>query len=374
MHRRLAPLIAAVFLFAAAPASAAQQLLTIETPSEHVAGGETLKANVLLPDGYEDGDTEYPVLYLLHGAGEGHASWALPAKGDILQTAKGLDAIVVMPDGGRDGFYTNWWNGGLRGDPGWERYHLDELIPLIEERFRVRDGRRWHAIAGFSMGGFGTAFYATQRPGYFGAAVPMSALVSIRRPQILLALEPIAGAPYEQVWGPITGAYAEGHDPVALVENLRHTRLYVATGTGIPRPGVPATPTALASGVVELELFLQSLEFALRARHAGAGVTFDAHLGVHDWPYWREDLRKAFRWGLFRDVAADPASWTYETVAQSGEMWGLGFEFSAAPGAVARFARAGDRLSGSGSGTVTVDGGSGCSFTAALPFERPCSG
>lgn len=363
-----AALLAAVFLALGGQASAAQQLVTIDAPSAHVAG-PALKANVLLPDGY-DGTTEYPVLYLLHGAGENHNSWV--TKGDILNTAKGLDAIVVMPDGGRGGFYSNWWNGGLRGDPGWERYHLDELIPLVEERFRVRDGRRWHAIAGFSMGGFGTSFYATQRPGYFGAAVPMSGLVSIRRPQVVLGLETVSGAPYERLWGPVTGAYAEGHDPTALAENLGHTRLYVATGNGVPRPGVPATPTALASGIVELELFLENVEFAQEARQAGARVTFDGHLGVHDWPYWREDLQKAFRWGLFREVPEDPERWIYETVAQSGEMWDLDFQFAAPPEAVARFTHAPGRLSATGSGTVTVDGGPGCSFTASLPFERSC--
>lgn len=370
MRSRLAILAALSCLLLAAPAGAAE-LVTIETPSANVAG--ELRANVLLPDGY-DGVQEFPVLYLLHGAGEGYASWALPEKGDILQTAAGLDAIVVMPEGSANGFYSNWWNGGLRADPGWERYHLDELIPLVEERFRVRDGRRWHAIAGFSMGGFGTSFYAAQRPGYFGTAVPMSALVSIRRPQILLGFEPVTGANYDRVWGPVTGAYAEGHDPIALVENLEHSRLYVATGNGVPRPGVPATPTALVSGVLELELFTQNLEFAMTAEREGAEVTFDHHLGVHDWPYWREDLQSAIRWGLFGEVPEAPGSWRYETVAQTGAMWDLRFAFAEPPAEVARFARGGGRLAAGGSGTVTIDGGPGCSFTASLPFDRACSG
>ena len=74
-----------------------------------------------------------------------------------------------MPEGDR-GFYTNWWNDGRRGDPGWERYDLEELIPLVERRFRIRRARRWHAIAGLSMGGMGTMYLASQRPHYFGSA------------------------------------------------------------------------------------------------------------------------------------------------------------------------------------------------------------
>ena len=58
-------------------------------PSKHVDpataafGGEEpheLKVNVLLPDGYHP-RRAYPLLYLLHGAGESHRSWADPERG-----------------------------------------------------------------------------------------------------------------------------------------------------------------------------------------------------------------------------------------------------------------------------------------------------
>jgi len=64
-----------------------------------------------------------------------------PANGDLRNTAKGFRGIIVMPEGDR-GFYTNWWNNGERGSPAWERYHLDQLVPLVERRLRIRQGRR----------------------------------------------------------------------------------------------------------------------------------------------------------------------------------------------------------------------------------------
>ena len=194
-----------------------------------------------MPDGYRP-RRAYPLLYLMHGAGESHRSWADPEKGDVANTLDGLDAIIAMPEGGLS-YYTNWWNGGERADPGWERYHLDEVIPLLERRFKIRRARRWHAIAGFSMAGFGSSFLATQRPGYFGTLVPMSGLVSIRRPEVEQGLSTISGVPYQDVWGPWDGFYAEGHDPMTLVPNLEHTKVILRTGNGVPRPGVPADET-----------------------------------------------------------------------------------------------------------------------------------
>src|SRR5688572_25217530 len=328
-------LLAALLALALAPAAHAGRLVTLAAPSKHVDpktaafGGEEsheLKVNVLLPDGYRR-ERAYPLLYLMHGAGESHRSWADPERGDVRTTLKGLDAIIAMPEGGL-GYYTNWWNGGASADPAWERYHLDEVVPLLERRFRIRRARRRHAIAGFSMAGFGSSFLATQRPGYFGTLVPMSGLVSIRRPEVEQGLSTISGVPYRDVWGPWDAFYAEGHDPMTLVPNLRHTKVILRTGNGVPRPGVPATPEALASGALEAYLFAQNEQFAAALRDAGVDVNYRSHEGVHDWPYWREDIAEARSIGFFRSVPSSPSRWQYSTVAQSGVMWGMRFRLA----------------------------------------------
>jgi len=95
-----------------------------------------LRVNVFLPDGYDRGG-RFPVLYLLHGHGDSYDSWANPQRGDVEDIASGFPGLIVMPEAAQ-GWYANWWNGGKRADPAWERYHLDELIPLLEKQFRVR--------------------------------------------------------------------------------------------------------------------------------------------------------------------------------------------------------------------------------------------
>jgi len=378
MKRAATAAVVLAALAAPGSAAAAQRLITIETPSRNVNPADVrfngadhprrLRANVLLPDGY-DGKRRFPVVFLLHGAGGRAEDWVSPGNGDIRNTARGLPAIVVMPEGAT-GFYTNWWNGGRRGAPGWERFFIDELVPLVERRLRVAPGRRNHAIAGLSMGGFGATFLGSQLPGYFGSASSFSGLLQHQRPQVEPALEAF-GARYQDVFGPQTGFYATGHNSTRLAANLRATRLYVTVGNGIAEPGMPFNPGAVTlGGVSEAELRAEAEEFVAAARGSRADTTYVPEAGVHDWPYWRRHLREAIAWGLFKPVPETPGSWTYRTVARTGDMWGLRYRFAAAPAGLVDFSRQGGRLRATGGGTVTLENAAGCSFTAALPFER----
>ncbi|HEV2812070.1 MAG TPA: alpha/beta hydrolase family protein [Solirubrobacteraceae bacterium] len=367
-----------VALVVCAPARGAE-LVTIDTPSRHVDPAQVefngadhprvLRANVLLPDGY-DGSRRFPVLFLLHGLGDSFATWAGPS-GQVSEIARGFPAIVVMPEAAR-GFYSSWWNDGRRGEPGWERFFLDELVPLVEERFRVLPGRRWHAVAGLSMGGMGSTFLASQLPGYFGSVATFSGFVGHQRPEIPAGLRAYGGVDYERIFGPVDGFYATGHNPARLTDNLRWTRLFVTVGDGTPAPGVESSPPAIAGGgVAEAELRAQNDEMVAAARASGVDVDYRPKQGVHDWPYWRAALRETIAWDPFAAVPEAPASWTYRTVAQSGEAWGLRYRFEEPPDAVVTLAQDGGRVRGDGRGRVEVRNSGGCGFTTTLPFDRP---
>jgi S-formylglutathione hydrolase FrmB len=327
-----------------------------------------LRVNVLLPDGYH-GKRRFPVLYLLHGHGDAYDSWADPDHGDVARIAAHLGAIVVMPEGAR-GWYTNWWNGGRRGAPAWEGYHLDELIPLVERRLRIRHGRRWHAVAGLSMGGEGAMFYASQRPGYFGSAASFSGAISIQRSEWPSGFD-TQGEKHEDVFGDPSAQrfYWTGHNPTALTGNLAHTRLFVAVGNGVPGPN-PDEVSNTFGQIAEIELARHAEDFVAAARRNGLHPAYRPQQGIHDWPYWRRHLAQAIRWGLFRPVEKQPASWSYRTVSQSGDMWGLRFRFTAPPGTLETFRFRRGTLSGSGEGHVTIETPDGCRFNVVLSFSR----
>ena len=326
-----------------------------------------LRVNVYLPDGY-DGERRFPVLYLLHGHGDAYDYWTNPQRGDVTNLARALGAVIVMPEGAR-GWYVNWWNGGRRAEPAWERYHLEELIPLVESRLRIRPGRRWHAIAGLSMGGEGALFYATQRPGYFGSAASFSGSISIQRPEWPTGFD-TQEERHQEVFGDPEAQrfYWTGHNPTALVRNLGSTRVFLAVGDGSPA-NLDEARNAFGQ-VAEADLRQHAEDFASAARAFGVDLTYRPQQGIHDWPYWRRHLAQALQWGPFGVVDEDPTDWRYDTVAQTGEMWGLAFRFERPPETLESFVRHGRTLSASGGGAVTVETADGCRFSATLPFSR----
>ena len=135
------------------------------------------KYAIYLPPGYETSERSYPVLYLLHGSGDDQTGWV--QFGEILHIAnKEIKAgnatamIVVMPDAqtGQKG-YTN----APGGDWNYEDFFFDELMPHVEKKFRIKSEKRYRAVAGLSMGGGGTFYYALHRPDLFSSACPLSA-------------------------------------------------------------------------------------------------------------------------------------------------------------------------------------------------------
>ncbi|QIA06626.1 alpha/beta hydrolase [Draconibacterium halophilum] len=131
---------------------------------------------IYLPADYETSERSYPVLYLLHGATDNHTGWV--QFGEIKHIAdkaiaEGLATamIVVMPDADTKQMgYTNTPNGWR-----YEDFFFDELMPHVEEKYRIRKEKRYRAISGLSMGGGGTFYYALHRPDLFSSACPLSA-------------------------------------------------------------------------------------------------------------------------------------------------------------------------------------------------------
>jgi S-formylglutathione hydrolase FrmB len=351
-------------------------LVDTSTPGGKLEDGRTVpKVNIFLPDGYDAHSKRgYPVLWLLHGANGGTDTW-IPGTthlAGIPKLAAGFPGIIVMPDGGMFGMYADWWNGGVRGDPAWATYHLRLLRRTIERRYPIRPGRRWHAIAGISMGGQGTLRYAAMLPGYFGSATGFSAAFPDMQSGLAVGgLTAVLGIPYEAMFGPAAGAYAEGNSPQALAANYAHTRLYLTSGDGTNCPQDPVNPDSIdLDAVTESSLHFQQAPFAAAVRAAGADVTAVTTCGVHTFGVWDRAFAAARAWGFFRPVPERPRRWTYRTVATAGEMWGLRFRFAKPPSVVAAFKRSGRTLAATVRGRVRIVGRPGCRFGAKLPFRR----
>ena len=240
----------------------------------------------------------YPVLYLLHGASGNYANWTL--LGDAERTTAGQPLIVVMPDGGRGGWYSDWYNGGQGGRPEWERYHVDQLIPLVDRRFRTVAARRGRAIAGLSMGGFGALSYAARHPDLFTYAASFSGGVDLnakvggvptgqgRRRRDGLPGRRHRGLDLRRLRDPTTSAGAATTRATSRA-NLRGLGLALYTGNGAP--GGPLGGSTL--DIIELGAHQMSVNVHSRLTKLGIPHLWDDYgPGAHTWPYWARDLRE----------------------------------------------------------------------------------
>ncbi|TMS00580.1 alpha/beta hydrolase [Nonomuraea basaltis] len=254
--------------------------LTVRSP----ALGRTTPVRVLLPKGWTPGSGPWPVLYLLHGCcSPNHLVW--DEQGGAERLTAGMPAIVVVPEGGPVGFYSDW----LRG-PKWETYHIKELIPLVEAEFGAGPER---AVAGLSMGGLGAMGYAARHPGMFRAAASFSGVLDTTGDRSgLRQLVSRNGENPDDLWGDLDRDRHvwEAHNPTALAGRLKDVRLYVSCGNGQPGPLDPPGAGADYEGA----LLGQAVTFTERARAAGARITTDFYgNGTHTFPYWQRALEQA---------------------------------------------------------------------------------
>jgi len=267
-----------------------QRDLTISSP----AMGQAVKVRLLTPDGWDQRrpGQHWPVLYLLHGCCDDYTSWIRETDVEDLPALRRV--LVVMPDGGRAGFYSDWWNNGRAGPPRWERFHLRELRSLLEERYGAGPQR---AIAGPSMGGFGALSYAARNPGMFRAAASYSGIVDTRfQPngaRIVRGVIQREGGDPDALWGDPQQQEQiwREHNPYDLAERLRPIPVFVSAGDG--RPG-PLDPPGMTDEYGEGVLVGQSRALVARLRQAGVRVQADLYgPGLHRWPYWQRELHRS---------------------------------------------------------------------------------
>ncbi len=116
----------------------------------------TRRAYVYTPPDYDtNSSARYPVLYLQHGAGEDERGWHKQGRMnfimDNLLAAKKATPMLVVMDRGYASRPGEAANKNSFGD-----VLLEEIIPLIDSKYRTIADRDHRAMAGLSMGGMQT--------------------------------------------------------------------------------------------------------------------------------------------------------------------------------------------------------------------------
>ena len=259
--------------------------ITVDSP----AVGARVSVRLLLPSGFTaEPARRWPVLYLLHGCCDTYLSWSRST--DIERRVEDVGAIVVMPDGGPVGFYSDW-----RAGPAWETFHIAELGQILSDRYRAGTPR---VIAGVSMGGLGALVYAARHPGMFTVAASFSGIVHTRlsegESRTYAGLVRSRGANPRDLWGD-PGDDADlwrAHNPYDLAPALRGVKLFVSAGDG--RPG-PLDAAGTRPDGTEESLRAENDAFARRLRELQIDATIDLYSpGTHNWVYWQRELDRAW--------------------------------------------------------------------------------
>jgi putative tributyrin esterase len=245
--------------------ASAFQSSVVSIPS--AAMQQTFGATVVVPDDYaRDGNTQrYPVIYVLHGSGGGHADWTSLSR--IAELADRYHVILVMPDGGHESWYID---SPVNARSRYETYVGSEVVAWVDAHFRTIATKQARAITGLSMGGFGALHIALARPDTFGAAGSMSGAVDPR------ACEDDDKPGLERVFGNPT-QHAEFWNRSAIMENARE----------FERAHIDLT---LDCGVDDY--FVKSNR-VLHERLLALGVPHDyaERPGGHTWTYWSNAIQ-----------------------------------------------------------------------------------
>ncbi|WP_192823321.1 alpha/beta hydrolase family protein [Rufibacter sp. LB8] len=263
------------------PVLGQQSSLQVSLKTKSTVLGKEVEYSIYLPAGYATAPERFPVLYLLHGYGGDETDWAL--KGDVQAQADSMiqagqipAMVIVMPDAGGT-YYINSHDGRVR----YEDFFITEFLPFIDKTYKTKATQASRAVAGLSMGGFGSLQYAIRYPHLFSVAAPLSA--AVRTDTEFTALPAEA---YNRIFGAVYGTQLSGqarlnthwyqHSVLKMVEtapaeDLKKVKFYIDCGDD----------DYLIKGNMALHAALidRQVPHEFRVRDGG-----------HSWSYWQTGL------------------------------------------------------------------------------------
>ena len=279
-------LILVIFLLSGVNSFAQNGFITEGLNIKSAILGKEMKYSVYLPFDYKTSNRNYPILYLLHGLGDDDSGWV--QFGEIgfyadkaIANGETTPMVIIMPDGLRS-FYINSADGNLK----YEDYFLKELMPAVENLYRIRKTRDYRAIAGLSMGGYGAFNYALKHPELFCAAAPLSAAIFTNE-----EMENLDDKAYADLGAVIYGSGLKAGNRVQA-NNQQNSTLKLIDSK---------SPESLKSVRWFIDCgdddFLINGNMAVHSafREKNIPHQFKVRSGAHNWTYWRTAMPDVLR-------------------------------------------------------------------------------
>lgn len=159
-----------VFILALSQILPAAQVDTVDIYSKKM--DKSHRAIVVVPEA--DTQTEFPVVYLLHGWSGNYRNWF--DKANLPQLSDHYQMILVCPDGGYAGWYLD---SPLKKDSQYESYIVFDVVTYVDEYYPTIADSSGRAICGLSMGGYGALRLLSKHPQRFTAGGSMSGVMEL---------------------------------------------------------------------------------------------------------------------------------------------------------------------------------------------------
>lgn len=414
--RASGPTAASMFPGCASPASTIN--ITIgtvacqEMPTADL-GGVTAFSYYVPPACASSARRRCPVLYLLHGFGGDYTSMLGTAKSPTAWVAAldrqppvspydtstpwtesdpakwvpapALDMVLVAPDGrttpggygpgpGYDGYWANWnpryaagGNAQTYGTPAprFADFVAYELPSYVDAHFQVGQGRDSQALAGTSLGGYGSYAIGLLHPDLWSSIGAVSGIMNIL---LLPGLDPTkttspvgvsAPVPYQQIPGHLVPladvpgplqdfavatyafgdpsadqAYYRGNQPRDLAFNAlaftaagkQSLSIRGFSNDAIPREASDFTNPSgyLTAQAFEALVLASNQELNAAFNDEGVSYQYELHPGIHEDAYWNPWLRsqEVAQYDTFLHPAPPPKSFSYRTISTNFSVWG----------------------------------------------------
>lgn len=234
---------------------------------------------VVVPANYQtDKARRFAVVYLLHGLTGHFDNWTDKSK--LTEYAAQYGYIFVTPEGD-NGWYTD--SGSVPNDK-YESYIVRELIPEIDKNFRTVADKDHRAIAGLSMGGYGSLKFGLKYPDKFVLVGSFSGT-----PQAATWTEKTLGNSWKTLTDTITSVFGAEDSPTRKANDVfKIVRETSADNT-------KNLPFIYLSCGTEDGLIGANRDFSALLLEKKIPHEFRELPGIHDWKFWDAQVLEFLR-------------------------------------------------------------------------------
>jgi putative tributyrin esterase len=213
----------------------------------------------------------YPILYLLHGYGNNHATWGGYTRIELFAEERNIAVVMLSAEN------KSYVNHG--GDDNYFDFIADELPDFIGGMFPVSKRPEDTFIAGLSMGGYGALVHGFSHPERFAAVGAFSAAVNLD--------------PAMSLGGSKIGEAMARYDPMTLAKQAKD--------------GKAKLPKLFITCGDKDFLYAANITFKDELTALGFDVTWEGLPDYqHEWRFWDLQVERYLKWIPRTDPYAAP--------------------------------------------------------------------